>query len=76
MAELAPFAGGASATDPGGNEVLPFDLDNPLVYIECLGEIRNRHVVGEARHHEPSTTCSGRFLCFRAIRASVEPSSC
>jgi len=60
VAALTLVAGGASAKDPVGNEVRPFEYDNSPVYIECLGEIVNSHVVGEARYHE-FTTPSGTF---------------
>ena len=55
MAALTLVAGGALARDPVGNEVLPFEFDNPPVYIDCLGEIVNGHVVGETRYHEFET---------------------
>ena len=60
IAALTLVAGGAVAKDPVGNEVLPFEFDNPPVYIECVGEIVNGHVVGETRYHE-FTTPSGTF---------------
>ena len=60
IAALTLVASGAFAKDPVGNEVLPFEFDNPPVYIECLGEIVNGHVVGETRYHE-FTTPSGTF---------------
>ena len=60
VAVLTLVASGAFAKDPVGNEVLPFEFDNPPVYIECLGEIVNGHVVGETRYHE-FTTPSGTF---------------
>jgi len=60
VAVLTLVASGAVAKDPVGNEVLPFEFDNPPVYIECLGEIVNGHVVGETRYHE-FTTPSGTF---------------
>ena len=60
IAALTLIAGGAVAKDPAGNEVLSFEFDNPPVYIECVGEIVNGHVVGETRDHE-FTTPSGAF---------------
>ena len=60
VAALTLVASGAFARDPVGNEVLPFEFDNPPVYIECLGEIVNGHVVGETRYHEFETP-SGAF---------------
>ena len=59
-AVMTLVASGAYAKDPVGNEVLPFEFDNPPVYIECVGEIVNGHVVGEARYHEFETP-SGTF---------------
>jgi len=59
-AVMTLVASGAYAKDPVGNEVLPFEFDNPPVYIECVGEIVNGHVVGETRYHE-FTTPSGTF---------------
>ena len=60
IAALTLVASGAFAKDPVGNEVLPFEFDNPPVYIDCVGEIVNGHVVGESRYHE-FTTPSGTF---------------
>ena len=57
---LTLVASGAFAKDPVGNEVLPFEFDNPPVYNDCVGEIVNGHVVGETRYHE-FTTPSGTF---------------
>ena len=60
VAALALVAGGAFAKDPVGNEVLPFEFDNPPVYNHCVGEIVTRHVVGETRYQEFETP-SGVF---------------
>ena len=60
VAALTLVASGAFAKDPVGNEVFSFEFDNPPVYIDCLGEIVNGHVVGETRYHE-FTTPSGNF---------------
>ena len=60
VAALTLVAGGALAKDPVGNEVLPFEFDNPPVYNDCVGEIVNGHVVGETRYHEFETP-SGVF---------------
>ena len=60
IAALTLVASGAFAKDPVGNEVLPFEFDNPPVYIDCVGEIVNGHVVGETRYHE-FTTPAGTF---------------
>ena len=57
---LTLVASGVFAKDPVGNEVLPFEFDNPPVYNDCVGEIVNGHVVGETRYHE-FTTPSGTF---------------
>jgi len=59
-AALMLVVSGAHAKDPVGNEVLPFEYDNPQVYIHCVGEIVNGHVVGETRYHEFETP-SGVF---------------
>ncbi len=52
VAAFTLVTSGAVAKDAVGNEVLPFEFDNPSVYIECVGEIVNGHVVGETRYHE------------------------
>ena len=57
---LTLVASGVFAKDPVGNEVLPFEFDNPPVYNDCVGEIVNGHVVGETRYHEFETP-SGTF---------------
>ena len=57
---LTLAASGASAKDPVGNEVLPFEFDNPQVYNHCVGEIVNGHVIGETRYQEFETP-SGTF---------------
>ena len=60
VAALMLVAGGAFARDPVGNEVLPFEFDNPPWYNDCVGEMVTRHVVGETRYHEFETP-SGTF---------------
>lgn len=60
VAALMLVASGTFAKDPVGNEVLPFEFDNPPVYNNCFGEIVNGHVVGETRYHEFETP-SGTF---------------
>ncbi len=60
VAALMLVASGAFARDPVGNEVLPFEFDNPPWYNDCVGEIVTRHVVGETRYHE-FVTPSGTF---------------
>lgn len=60
VAALALVASGAFAKDPVGNEVLPFEFDNPPWYNHCVGEVVTRHVVGETRYHEFETP-SGTF---------------
>ena len=59
-AAMTLVASGTFAKDPVGNEVLPFEFDNPPVYNDCVGEIVNGHVVGETRYHEFETP-SGTF---------------
>lgn len=70
IAALALVAGGSFAKDPVGNGILPFEFDNLPVYIECLGEMVNGHVVGETRYHE-FTTPSGTFHIVDSWRFKV-----
>ena len=60
VAALTLVASGAFARDPVGNDVLPFEFDNPPVYNDCVGEMVTRHVVGETRYHAFETP-SGTF---------------
>jgi len=63
-------AGGAIAKDSIGTVVLPFEYDNQPVYVDCLGEIVDGHVVGEARYHQ-FTTPSGVFHILDQWRFSI-----